>query len=176
MKKVRMLVLNSALFLGIILSGTGCAAGPPDHPPRMGGPGGRQGGGDPMLLARAVQKNIMAQALSQLTGQPADSLEEKLKERQLPALLDEYRIDRKAFHDAMRVKMSALVRLLTGNGYLSETDGEKVLEQSQEGDRPAGRGDEMAKRREIMSRLIKKGLADGTITRQEAELLRPPRE
>jgi polyhydroxyalkanoate synthesis regulator phasin len=173
MKKMQTIIAACVLFLGTALSGIAAAAGPPDHPHPMGGHWGHhegwhhhKGGGD-MFVTWAVKKNMMVQVLSQLSGKPADTIENQLKEKRLPAVLAEYKIDRKAFHDAIRTKADALIKLLADNGYLTQEQSTKIIKEMAERDQ------RRQERHEVMTRLIDKGLKEGTITKEQAEMLMP---
>jgi hypothetical protein len=152
MKRMQMVIAICVLSLGMVLCGIGYAEGPPGH----------HRGGEPMGVSWMVRHNMMVQVLSELSGQPVDTVNQQLKEQQPRDILTAYKIDPKTFGEAMRTKATALIKLLTDNGYLTVEQSSKVQEKM----------GEFAQRRQLMSLLIEKGLADGTITQEQAQVLR----
>jgi hypothetical protein len=59
----------------------------------------------------------------------------------------------------------ALVKPLVDNGYISTEQSNKIQK----------RMDEFAQRHQLMTLLVQKGLADGTITLEQAQVLLPKR-
>jgi hypothetical protein len=106
---------------------------------------------------------MMVQVLSDLSKQPADAIEQQLKDQHLPAVLSTYNIDPKAFHDAMRTKITGLINLLAQNGYITTEQSNKIQEKM----------GKFAQRYQLMTLLVQKGLADGTITQEQAQILLP---
>ena len=151
MKNVKTIILVCALVLGIGLCGSAMAEG---H-------GGHHRGGGPMFLGRMVQHNMMVQVLSQLSKQPEDTIKQQLKEQHLRGVLSTYNIDKKAFHSAMKTKFTALTKLLTDNGYLTAEQNAKIQD----------RMTKFAERRQLMMTLVEKGVSDGTISQEQADLL-----
>lgn len=164
MKKIQTITVIAALLLAVTLSGAAFAAGPNAHQKPMFGHGCHRGdGGGMKLLGRYLQQNLMVETLSKLSGQPADSIRQKLQEQHFRALLDEYKIDRKALFTEMRAQMTGLVNQFTEKGYLTAEQGKKILENMER----------RAERHQLMTTLVEKGLKDGTITQQQAQLLLP---
>jgi hypothetical protein len=153
MKRKQMIVAVFVLSLTLALCGIAYTKGPPGHL--------REGGG-PMGVSWMVRHNIMAQVLSELSGQSADTINQQLKDQRPGDILASYKIDPKAFGEAMRTKATALIKLLTDNGYLNAEQSSKVQEKMAE----------FAQRRQLMSLLIEKGITDGTITPEQAQMLR----
>jgi polyhydroxyalkanoate synthesis regulator phasin len=160
MKKKQTIIVMGALLFGIVLCAVAVA----------GNWQGRQftkhrahGSDELRLLTGFVHKNLMVQALAEITGQPVENLNQQFKDRPLRAVLGEYRIDRDAFHTALRAKTDHLVQKLVESGYITpEQDkylAEKVEIRSQ--------------RRALMTRLVEKGVEDGTITGEQARMLMP---
>jgi hypothetical protein len=101
-----------------------------------------------------------------MTGQPVETIASKLRDERLPDLLSEYRIDREAFRTTMHTKMKDLVSQLAKIGYLTPQQEKKIVDQMEF----------RSQRRALMTRLVEKGIADGTITDEQAQLLmRKPR-
>ena len=155
MKEIGTIIIICALSLGLALCGTAWAEGPSG----MGKAGG------PMFIARSLFHNMTVQVLSDLSKQPAETIRQQLKEQHLSAVLNTYNIDRKAFREAMQAKGVALINLLTQNGYLTAEQSNKIQEQMQK----------FSQRRQLMTLLVEKGLADGTITQEQAQILMPKR-
>jgi len=146
-----MIVAICALSLSLVLCGIAYAEGPAGH----------HRGGGPMGVSWMVRHNMMVQVLSELSGQTVDTIKQQLKEQGPRDVLTAYKIDPKAFGEAMRTKATALMKLLTDNGYLTAEQSSKVQEKMSE----------FAQRRQLMSLLVEKGLADGTITQEQAQML-----
>ena len=153
MKSMQRITLILALLFGIGFCRIANSEGPP----------GPLGGGGPMLLSHLVRHNMIVQVVSQLSGQSADAIKKQLKDQHLPAVLSAYKIDPKTFHEAMRTKVTALIKLLTDSGYLTAEQSAKVLDEMEK----------FAQRHQLMTLLVEKGLADGTITQEQAQILLP---
>ena len=76
-------------------------------------------------------------------------------------MLQELNIDRQAFRDAMQAKERKRIKQAVANGSITPEQKEEIL----------AKMETHSKRRELMSRLIEKGIKDGTITRDEARML-----
>lgn len=88
----------------------------------------QDGKGGLHILTRYVMRNMMLQTLSEITREPVATLDQKLQPRNLRALLDEYKVDRAAFHTAMRARVNGLVEQLAEQGYLTPEQKKDVLE------------------------------------------------
>ena len=166
MKKSQTILVTSVLVIGIVFSGFAIA----DN----SGKSGRQGfgfkhrhkGGGLMLLAKYQQKNLMVQVLSEMTGQSADAIESKLKDQRMRTVMQELNIDRQLFRSAMQTKVSQRIKEAAANGTITVEQEKEILEKLEN----------RAQRSEIISRLVEKGVTDGTITQEEAQMLmRKPR-
>ena len=115
----------------------------------------------PGLLMRYVRGNMAAQAVSEITKAPVDTIRTKMKEERLPAVLAEYQVDRKTFVEAMHAKVLDLVGKLVESNYLTADQRDQVL----------ARMDQYAQRRVLMKSLIDKAVTDGTITPDQAQML-----
>jgi len=118
-------------------------------------------GGGLQLLAAYQQKNLRLQVLSDLAEQPVEAIELKLKNQRLRSVMQEFNIDRQAFRDALQAKERALIKQAVADGSITAEQENKILTKMEN----------RTKRRELMSRLIEKGVEDGTITRDEARML-----
>jgi hypothetical protein len=166
MKKNATISVIILLVLALSLSGTVFASGPPEQPSRYHRHHGRHENGGAKLLNRYLRENLTVQTLSEMTGQPVDTIASKLHAVRLPDLLSEYQIDRKAFRTMMQTKMKDLVNQLAKTGYLTPQQEKKIVDQMEF----------RSQRRALMTRLVEKGLADGTVTEEQAQLLmRKPR-
>jgi len=165
-EKMKVMVLICLLVLDVMLCGMSVAARADDQQEMPFGPRFHRGRGGPNLLANFVQENLVVQTLAEITKQPAATIQKQLEEKQMPALFDQYKISPEAFHSAMRTKVTALVNQLVETGYISKEQGTIVLDKM----------DKLAQRRVLMKKLIDKGIKDGTLTQEQANLLlpRPP--
>ena len=113
------------------------------------------------MLAAYQQKNLGLQVLSELTGQPVEAIELKLKDQRMRSVMQAFNIDRQAFRDALLANERALIKKAVDDGSITPEQENKILTKMEN----------RTKRRELMSRLIEKGIEDGTITRDEARML-----
>ena len=166
MKKNSTISVIILLVFALALSGTVFAAGPPEPSSRFHRHHGRHEDGGAKLLNRYLRENLTVQTLSEMTGQPVETIASKLRDERLPDLLSEYQIDREAFRITMHTKMKDLVNQLAKIGYLKPQQEKKIVDQMEF----------RSQRRALMTRLVEKGIADGTITDEQAQLLmRKPR-
>lgn len=166
MKRKHTIIISCVLVVGIVMSGLAFADSQ--------GKGDRQGfgikrhhkGSGLMLLAKYQQKNLVVQVLSEMTGQSAEAIQAKFKGQRRYAVMQELNVDRQAFRDAMQVKVREQVKQAVVNGTISQEQEKEIVEKMEN----------RSKKRELLSRLIEKGIADGTITPEEAQILiRKPR-
>ena len=161
MKKNSTISVIILLVFALAFSGTVFAAGPPEPSSGFHRHHGRHGDGGAKLLNRYVRENLAVQALSEMTGQPAETIALKLRDERLHDLLSEYQIDREAFRTSMHTKMKDLVNQLAKTGYLTPQQEKEIVD----------RMEFRSQRRALMTRLIEKGIADGTLTEEQAQLL-----
>ena len=165
MKTKHTMIISCVLAVGIILSGLAFADAQ--------GKGNRQGfgykkghkGGGLMLLAKYEQKNLAAQVISELTGQPTESIHTKLKDQRIRSVMQELNIDRQAFRAAMQAKVAERIKQSVANGNITPEQEKEIL----------AKMENRSKRRELMNQLIEKGVEDGTITQEDAQMLLPKR-
>jgi len=166
MKKTSTISVIILLVFALALSGTVFAAGPPETSSRFQSHQGRRGDGGAKLLNRYLRENLAVQTISEMTGQPVDTIALKLRDGRLHDLLSEYQIDREAFRTTMHTKMKELVNQLAETGYLTPQQEKEIVD----------RMEFRSQRRALMTRLVEKGIADGTLTEEQAqELMRKPR-
>ena len=122
-------------------------------------------GGGLQLLVRYQQKNLRVQVLSEMTGQSVEAIQLKLKDQRIHSVMQELNIDRQAFRDAMQAKEIDWIKQAVTDGSITPGQEKEIL----------AKIETHAKRRELMSKLIEKGIEDGTITREEARMLMPKR-
>ena len=119
-----------------------------------------------MLLTKYEQKNLMAQTLAQMTGQSIETIQAKLKDQRIRGVMQELNVDRQAFRSAMQTKFIERVKQAAVSGTISPEQETEILVKIKN----------RSKRRELMSQLIEKGIEDGAITQEEAQMLmRKPR-
>jgi polyhydroxyalkanoate synthesis regulator phasin len=160
MKKIPIIVA-SVLVMGMVLCGPAFA----DNQ----GKGDRQGfgfkqrhkGGGIMLLAKYQQRNLMVQVLSEMTGQSTEAISTKLKEQRIRTVMQGLDIDRQALRTAMKAKVNKRIKQAVANGSITPEQQKDILEKMEN----------RSKRRELMSQLIEKGIEDGTITQEDAQML-----
>ncbi len=166
MKSPRKTLILGALLTATLIGATVFAAGYGDGPSQEGGPGRPGAGRGPGLLMRYLFANQAAEALAEITGQPVDTFRRRIQDHQLRAVFSEYRIDREAFRSAMRAKSIARLRQIAEIGMITPEQEKELLE----------RMENKSERRALMRRLIEKGVADGTITPEQSQmLLKTPR-
>ena len=127
------------------------------------GPLGSHRGGGPMFLSKLVQHNMMVQVLSDLSKQPADTIEQQLKDQHLPAVLSTYNIDLKVFQDAMRAKVADLISLLASKGYITDEQASKIQAKMAQ----------FAQRRQAATDLVNSLVSSKAITPEQAQILLP---
>ena len=160
MKKIPIIVA-SVLVMGMVLCGPAFA----DNQ----GKGDRQGfgfkqrhkGGGIMLLAKYQQRNLMVQVLSEMTGQSTGAISTKLKEQRIRTVMQGLNIDRQVLRTAMKAKVNERIKQAVANGNITPEQQKDILEKMEN----------RSKRRELMSQLIEKGIEDGTITQEDAQVL-----
>jgi hypothetical protein len=150
------ILVVSVIFSGLALADSQRAG----HRKGFGSKQHHKGGGL-QLLAAYQKKNLKFQVLSEMTGQPVETLQLKLKDQRLRGLMQGFNIDRQAFDDALQAKERALIKQAVAEGSITPEQENKILTKMEN----------RTKRRELMSRLIEKGIEDGTITRDEARML-----
>ena len=161
MKKTLSIIAISVVLVGLTFYVVATAASPQDQAnpgsghPRMPAKSG------PWDLLRYVRENMSAQAISEMTKQPVDTIRAKLQKERLPAVLAEYQVDRKAFSEAMHAKVQVLLGKLVDSNYLTVDQRDQLL----------ARMDQYAQRRALMKSLVDKAIADGTITPDQAKML-----
>ena len=159
--KKKHIIISCVLVISIIISGMAFA----DSQRK----GDRQGfgfkqhhkGSGLMLLAKYQQKNLMVQVLSEMTGQSVEAIQLKLKDQRMRSVMQELNIDRQAFRDAMQAKERERIKQAVTDGSITPEQEKEIL----------AKIENRTKRRELMSKLIEKGIEDGTITQEEAQML-----
>jgi len=166
MKKIQIIVMAGVLAIGMVISGMALATGPGDRPQRGSGFHRPQENQALTLLTRYQHQNLKSQVLSELSGQSAEAINQKLKSQRMRAVIEELGIDRQAFRSAMQAKINNLIKQAAVNGTITAEQEKDIFEKMQN----------RAKRHELMSRLIEKGIEDGTITQEQAQtIMRKPR-
>ena len=159
--KTKHIIISCILAAGIIISGLAFADGI--------GHRGQRGTGfhrlhkdfGLMLLVKYQQKNLMIQTLSEMTGQTVEAVAAKLQDQRMHTVMQELNVDRQAFRTAMQAKVSERIKQAAANGTITPEQQKDILTKM----------DNRSKRRELMSQLVEKGIEDGTITQQQAQML-----
>ena len=153
-------IVGLALYVGATAANSQDQANPGSGQPRMLAKNG------PGQLARYVRENMAAEAIAGIAKQPVDTIRKELQEKRLPAVLQEYQVDRKAFGLAMHAKFQDLLEKLVDSNYLTVDQRNQIV----------ARMDHYAQRRELMKSVIDKAVTDGTITPDQAQtLMKRPR-
>ena len=159
--KKKHIIISCMLVAGFIFSGLALADSQrTGHRKGLGFKQHHKGGGL-QLLAGYKQKNLRVQVLSELTGQSVEAIQLKLKNQRMRSMMQELNIDRKAFRDAMQAKERERIKQAVTDGSITAEQEKEILAEMET----------YSKRRELMSKLIEKGIEDGTITRDEARML-----
>jgi hypothetical protein len=161
MKRNLTIIAISVLLAGVMLSVVATAADPQGRAYPGFGHRRYHEDGSLQLLSRYLQENLVAQALAEITAQPVETINQKLKERHLRAVMQEYNIDRAAFRSAMQAKADTLIKQLADSGYITPEQEKDMAEKIER----------RAQRNAVMTRLVAKGLEEGTITEAEARML-----
>ncbi|MCK8601465.1 hypothetical protein [Desulfoferrobacter suflitae] len=165
MKKMQMIVVACVALIGATAWSGLHAAGTLDGPGKFMKYGCHRPDGGSNSLGKYLQENMMVDVLAQLTKQPVETVRQQVREKHFKALLHEYNVDRETFRAEMRAKKIAQINQLVTDGYLSADQGKAIVDKMEA----------RAKRHQLMVQLIEKGIADGTITQQDAQLLMPRR-
>jgi polyhydroxyalkanoate synthesis regulator phasin len=169
MKKNQTIVVIGVLLIGLVFFGAALAAGMGDDPGqgfRHRGAYGKDGLGP---MTHYVKQTMAVSVLAELSGQPAETVRQKLEGQRLREFMAENNIDRQAFRTAMQAKMNSLVQYLAAGGYVTPDQAKEYS------DRVERRSQLRSERSQLMNQLIEKGLADGTITPEQAQMLQPKR-
>ena len=96
-----------------------------------------------------------------MTGQPVEAIQLKLKNQRLRSVMQDLKIERQAFRDAIQAQEKELIKQTVTDGSITPDQEKEIL----------AKMENRTKRRELMSKLIEKGIEYGTITREEAQTL-----
>ena len=165
MKKNQTIFVIGVLLIGLVFCAAALASGMGDNYGRgfrHKGAHGKDGLGP---MAHYVKQTMADSVLTELSGQPAETVRQKLEDHQLREFMTENNIDRQAFRTAMQAKMNSLVQYLAAGGYITPDQAKDYS------DRMERKSQFRSERRELMNQLIEKGLADGTITPEQAQML-----
>ena len=158
--KKKLIIISCILVVGIIFSGLAFTDSQrTGHRKGLGFKQHHKGG--LQLLAGYQQKNLRVQVLSEMTEQSVKAIQLKLKDQRMRSVMQELNIDRQAFRDAMQGKERERIKQAVTDGSITSEQEKEILAEMET----------YSKRRELMSKLIEKGLEDGTITRDEARML-----
>ena len=161
MKKKHTIIISCILAAAIILSGLALADSQKTGYRKGFGHKQHRNGSGLHLLATYQQKNLMVQVLSEMTEQSVEAIQNRLKEQRMRIVIQELNIDRQAFRDAMQAKERERIKQAVADGSITSEQENEILTKMET----------QAKRRELMRKLIEKGIEDETITRNEARML-----
>jgi len=166
MKKSQTILVASVLAIGIVFSGLAIADSSGKGYCRGFGFKQHHKGGGLMLLAKYQQKNLMAQVLSEMKGQSVEAIQAKFKNQPMYTVMKELNVDHQAFRAAMQVKIREQVKQAAAAGTITKEQEQEIIKKIEN----------RSKKRDLMSRLVEKGVTDGIITQEEAHMLmRKPR-
>ena len=154
-------IISCVLIVGIIFSGLALADSQRTGHRKSHGFKQNHKRGGLQLLAGYQQKNLRVQVLSEMTGQSVEAIQLKLKDQRMGTIIQEMNINRQAFGNAMQVKVKERIKQAAADGNITSEQEKEILSKIEN----------RTKRRELMSKLIEKGIEDGTITRDEARML-----
>lgn len=161
MKTKCTVILSCVLAVGIVFSGLALADDAAKGRHRGFGFKRHHSSAGLMLLAKYQQKNLIVQTLSEMTGESAEAIEIQLKDQRMRTVMEELDVDREAFRAAVRAKIRQRINSAAASGSITAEQEKEILEKMES----------RSQRRELMSRLVEKGVADGTITQEQAQLL-----
>ena len=159
--KKKHIIISCVLVVGIIFSGLALADSQRTGHRKGHGFKQHHKSGGLQMLAEYQQKNLKVQVLSEMTGQSVEALQLKLKAQRMRNMMQELNIDRQTFRDAMQAKEKERIKQAVSDGSITPQQEKDIL----------AKMETRAKRRELMSKLIEKGIEDGIITRDEARML-----
>lgn len=162
MKTKLTIIISCILVAGIIISGLAFADVMGNRGHRGAGFRGPQSAFALVLLLKYQQKNLIVQTLSDMAGQPVEAIQAKLKNQRMHTVMQELKVDRQAFHTAMRIKSIELIQKSAEVGTITPEQARDILAKMKT----------QSQRRELMNQLVEKGIADGTLTGEEAQMLR----
>lgn len=166
MKTKHTMLISCILLAGIIISGLAFAGDWGNRGQRGAGFHRPNRAFALMLLVKYQQENLMVQTLSDLTGQPVETIQAKLKDQRMRSVMQEFNIDRQVFQNAMQANVKESIKQAAVNGTITVEQQKEILTKIEN----------RTKRRELISQLIEKGIEDGTITQEQAQMLmRKPR-
>ena len=161
MRKIQTIAVGSVIVIGIVLFGIAYATGSGEKAQRGFAKHRQHRNMGLELLVKYQIKNLMVQALAEVSGQPEDAIVDKLKEQRMHLVLKAAGVDRKVFQNVMHTKISSLVKQAANNGSITPEQEKDILEKMER----------RVQRHEVMTRLIEKGIEDGTITPEQARTL-----
>ena len=159
--KKKHIIISCILVAGIILSGLALADSQRTGHRKGSGFKQHHKGGGLQLLVRYQQKNMRDQVLAEITGQSVESIQLKLKDQRMRGVMQELKIDRQAFRNAMQAKEKERIKQALAEGSITPDQEKEIL----------AKMENRTKRRELMRKLIENGIETGTITREEAQML-----
>ncbi len=155
------IIITSVLIVGLIFSGLAIADSQRTGHHKGFGFKKHDRGDGLQLLVRYQQKNMKVKVLSEMSQQPVEVIQLKLKDQRMRSVMQELKIDPQAFRDAMQAREKELIKQAVVEGSITPDQEKKIL----------AKMENRTKRRELMSKLIENGIETGTITREEAQML-----
>lgn len=158
MAKYRIVVIVAGVLCFNIFAVGGASSQDRRPPP----PGAPHGDVIPALIGWHIVQNFAAQVISELTFQAVGDVKQRLREDRLPDVLKRYGVDPEMFHSAMQTRMLSITRQLAEKGFISADQEKEITDQVEK----------RAKAHAVIKRLIEKAIQDGSISQEEAQMLR----
>ena len=136
MKALKRIITFAVVGLLIATSGIALARG------WGNGPGRSQRGGGPGAFMGQEMYDARVSILAELAGQSEDTIKSKLEYKPTWAVIDEYKIDYKAFQAKMQEKRTAVVKQAVADGKITQAQADFMIERMNQapGQRKGGRG------------------------------------
>ncbi len=150
------MVLSGILISGIVLANDQHVKPKKMHPPPHGNIGLD-------LLMKFQHENMMRVVLCDVTGQPAEVINQKLKFQHPAELIRDYDIAPKVFQDAIKVNTTILIERAKASGIITPEQQKEISEAIEK----------QASHQKVMKQLIEKGIEDGTITKDQIRMMLP---
>ncbi len=132
MKRKTMYAVTTTVICGFFIVGIAFAQmnflGKQNHGQHgMGGHGGRHVSQGPHhLIMKPLMDNMVMNALTEMTGKDAATIQTEIQDKRIPEILELYAIDASVFHATMNAKLKELVTKLMGCGLLTSEQATEI--------------------------------------------------
>ena len=125
--KKKHIITSCVLIVGIIFSGLAVADSQRTGHRKGFGFKQHHNGGGLQLLARYQQKNMKVQVLAEMTEQPLEAIQLKLKDQRMRSVMQELNIDRQAFRDAIQTKERERIKQAVADGSITPEQEKEII-------------------------------------------------